>query len=103
MSQSETPDASNVARELESLERAVGALLEELDALRERVASAEDRSGTLEATLKASGVRPGESADLEGRLAELSRENEHLREVIQRAREKADRIRSRLIVMEDES
>jgi chromosome segregation ATPase len=92
-----------VARELESLERAVGALLEELDALRRRVASAEDRSGKLEATLKASGVRPGEAADLEGRLGELSRENEHLREVIKQARERADRIRSRLIVMEDES
>jgi chromosome segregation ATPase len=92
-----------VARELESLERAVGALLEELDALRRRVASAEDRSGKLEATLKASGVRPGEAADLEGRLGELSRENEQLREVIKQARERADRIRSRLIVMEDES
>ena len=103
MSESETPDAAAVARELESLERAVGALLEELDALRRRVATAEDRSGHLERTLQASGVRPGESADLEKRLTELAGENEHLREVIRRARERADRIRSRLIVMEDES
>ena len=103
MSQSETPDASAVGRELESLERAVGALLEELEDMRRRLAAAEDRGGKLEATLKASGVRPGEAADLEGRLAELSRENERLRDVISLARERADRIRSRLMVMEDES
>lgn len=103
MSESETPDAAAVARELESLERAVAALLEELDAMRRRVASAEDRSGHLQKTLEASGVRPGESADLEKRLTELTTENEHLRDVIQEARERADRIRSRLIVMEDES
>lgn len=103
MSESETPDGAAVARELESLERAVGALIQELDALRQRVAAAEDRSGELQQTLEASGVRPGESADLEQRLTDLTRENEHLREVIRTAREKADRMRSRLIVMEDES
>lgn len=103
MSKSETPDAAAVVRELEALERAVSALLEELDALRRRVAEAEDRSGTLERTLEASGVRPGESADLEQRLTELTDDNRHLREVIEKAREKADRLRSRLIVMEDES
>lgn len=103
MSESETPDAAAVVRELESLERAVSALLEELDALRRRVAEAEDRSGTLKATLEASGVRPGESADLEKRLTELTEDNRHLRDVIEKARGKADRLRSRLIVMEDES
>lgn len=103
MSESETADASAVARELESLERAVSALLEELDVMRRRVAAAEDRSGHLQKTLEASGVKPGESADLELRLTELTSENEGLRDVIQKARERADRIRSRLIVMEDES
>jgi len=103
MSESETPDAAAVARELESLERAVVALIEELDSLRRRVAAAEDRSGDLQRTLEASGVRPGESADLERRLSELTSENRRLREVIERAREKADHMRSRLIVMEDES
>lgn len=103
MSESETPDAAAVVRELEALERAVSGLLEELDALRHRVADAEDRSGTLERTLEASGVRPGESADLEKRLTELTEDNRHLREVIEKARQKADRLRSRLIVMEDES
>lgn len=103
MSESETPDPGAVARELDALERAVGALIEELDAMRRRVAEAEDRSGKLQKTLEASGVKPGEAADLEGRLTELTRENERLHEVIAQAREKADRMRSRLIVMEDES
>lgn len=103
MSESETPDTTVVARELESLERAVGTLLEELETLRRRLATSEDRSGQLEETLKASGVRPGEAADLEGRLSELTRENERLRDVIHQARERADRIRSRLMVMEDET
>ena len=103
MSESETPDAATLARELESLERAVGALLDELESLRDRVAAAEDRSGKLERTLEATGVRPGEAADLEERLTELTRENEKLRSVIGEAKKRADRIRSRLIVMEDES
>lgn len=103
MSESETPDAATLARELESLERAVGALLKELDSLRGRVADAEDRSGKLERTLEATGVKPGESADLEERLTELTRENAKLKKVIGEAKERADRIRSRLIVMEDES
>ena len=103
MSESETPDGGAVARELEALERAVGALIEELDALRKRVAAAEGRSGDLQRALEVSGVRPGESADLEGRLTELAEENERLRDVLQAARKKAERMRSRLIVMEDES
>jgi len=103
MSESGSPDSAAVARELESLERAVGALIEELDAMRQRVASAEDRSGVLEKTLKVSGVTPGKPAKLEERLTELSEENGHLREVIQEARDRAARIRGRLVVMEDET
>ncbi len=103
MSESGSPDGAAVAQELEALERAVGALIEELDAMRERVATAEDRRGKLEKTLAASGVKPGQPANLEERLGELSEENNHLREVIREARERAGRIRGRLIVMEDEA
>lgn len=103
MSESGNSDALAVARELEALERAVGTLLEELDAMRRRVAEAEQRSAGLQATLAASGVRPGESADLEKRLMELVTDNEHLHGVLEAAREKAGRLRSRLIVMEDEA
>ncbi|MFQ5529395.1 MAG: hypothetical protein ACE5FP_03525 [Gemmatimonadota bacterium] len=103
MSESESPDGAAVAQELEALERAVGALIEELDAMRQRVATAEDRRGKLEKTLRASGVKPGQPANLEERLGELSEENGRLREVIREARERAGRIRGRLIVMEDEA
>ncbi|MDH3296965.1 MAG: hypothetical protein OEM96_01630 [Gemmatimonadota bacterium] len=103
MSESGNPDSAVVARELEALERAVGALIEELDAMRQRVATAEDRRGKLEKTLKASGVKPGQPANLEERLGELSEENQRLREVIREARQRAGRIRSRLVVMEDEA
>lgn len=103
MSESASPDGAAVAQELEALERAVGALIEELDAMRERVATAEDRRGKLEKTLQASGVKPGQPANLEERLGELSEENNHLRDVIREARERAGRIRGRLIVMEDEA
>lgn len=103
MSESESPDNAAVAQELEALERAVGALIEELDAMRQRVATAEDRTGKLEKTLQVSGVKPGEPAMLEERLGELSEENVRLREVIRGARERATRIRGRLVVMEDET
>ena len=103
MSESGSPDSAAVAQELEALERAVGALIEELDAMRQRVATAEDRSGKLEKTLQSSGVRPGEPAHLEQRLGELSEENSQLRDVIREARERAGRIRGRLVVMEDET
>lgn len=103
MSESGSPDNAAVAQELEALERAVGVLIEELDAMRQRVATAEDRSGKLEKTLKITGVKPGEPARLEERLGELLEENVRLREVIKEAREHAARIRGRLVVMEDET
>lgn len=103
MSESGSPDSAAVARELEALERSVGVLIEELDAMRQRVATAEDRSGKLAEALKASGVQPGQPANLEEKLGELAAENKRLRSVISEARERAGKIRSRLIVMEDEA
>lgn len=99
----EAPDAAAVARELESLERAVGALIDELQEMRRRVSEAEERSGEVREALADSGARPGTPAEIQERLDELTRENEHLREVLSTARTKAERMRSRLIVMEDES
>jgi chromosome segregation ATPase len=82
MSESAPPDGVAVERELEGLERAVGSLLEELASLRERALGAED---------------------LERRLRELGDENARLRAVIEEARERAGRIRGRLLVIEDET
>jgi len=103
MSESGSPDSAAVTRELEALERSVGVLIEELDGMRQRVASAEGRSGKLEEALQASGVQPGQPANLEEKLGELAAENKRLRGVIGEARDRAGKIRSRLIVMEDEA
>ena len=89
MSESGSPDNAAVAQELEALGRAVGALIEELEAMGQRVATAEDRSGKLEKTLKITGVKPGEPARLEERLGELSEENVRLSKLLKEARNTA--------------
>ena len=79
MSESGSPDSTAVTLELEALERSVGVLIEELDGMRKRVASAEGRNGKLEAALKTSGVQPGQPANLGEKLGELAAENKRLR------------------------
>ena len=103
MSESAPPEGAAVERELEGLERAVGALLDELASLRVRTREAEARHRRLEDTLKASKVDGADPESLERRLRELGDENARLRAVIEEARERAGRIRSRLLVIEDET
>lgn len=103
MSESVPPDGAAVERELEGLERAVGSLLEELATVRERAQSAESRHRRLEETLRKSKVDGADPEALERRLRELGDENSRLRAVIEEARERAGRIRGRLLVIEDET
>ncbi|MGW8283439.1 MAG: hypothetical protein ACWGON_09085 [Gemmatimonadota bacterium] len=103
MSESAPPDGTAVERELEGLERAVRSLLEELAALRERAQGAETRLRQLEDTLRKSKVDGADPKALERRLRELGDENARLRAVIDEARERAGRIRGRLLVIEDET
>jgi predicted RNase H-like nuclease (RuvC/YqgF family) len=103
MSGSATPDRPALERELESLEKAVGRLLDELASLRRRAETAEAGHRRLEETLRRSRVDAGDPASLERRLRELSEENARLRAVLSEARERAERIRGRLIVIEDET
>jgi chromosome segregation ATPase len=103
MSESEPREGVTVEQELEGLERAVGALLDELGRLRLRAEAAEQKHERLESTLRQSRVESAEPEALEGRLRELSEENDRLNAVIEEARERAQRIRSRLIVIEDET
>ncbi len=103
MSESAPPDGAAVERELEGLERAVRALLEELTSLRERAQGAETRFRQLEDTLRKSKVDGADPKALERRLRELGDENARLRAVIDEARERAGRIRGRLLVIEDET
>ena len=103
MSESAPPDGVAVERELEGLERAVGSLLEEIASLRERALGAEARHRRLEGTLQNAKVDGTGPEDLERRLRELGDENARLRAVIEEARERAGRIRGRLLVIEDET
>ena len=86
--------------ELEALEAAVGRLLERYGELRDRVEEAENARDRLERTLSETGDDGGPPAA--ERLESLDRENRRLRETIEEARQRAARIRSRLIMMEDE-
>ena len=89
-------------RELEALEEAVDRLLEAYGDLRRRVEEAEVSRRRLVEAL--GGADPGEMTpeEAEERFRELAEENEELREVVREGRERAERIRSRLIMMEDE-
>ena len=103
MSESAPPDGATVERELEGLERAVGSLLEELASLRERAHGAEARHRQLEETLRKTKVDAADPEALERRLRELGDENSRLTAIIEEARERAERIRGRLLVVEDET
>lgn len=103
MSESAPPEGVAVERELEGLERAVRSLLEELTSLRGRARDAETRFRQLEDTLRKSKVDGADPQALERRLRELGDENARLRAVIDEAKERAGRIRGRLLVIEDET
>lgn len=103
MPESAPPDSAAIEQEISALEAGVGQLIRELTGLRERAAAAEREHGRLTGLLLKSGVDAGDPASLERRLRELSDENSRLREILREAKVRADRIRGRLIVMEDES
>ena len=103
MSESAPLEPGAVERELEGLERAVAALLDELAGLRKRAESAEARSARLEQSARSTDGDGPDAASLQRRLGELSAENARLNSVIEEARERAARIRSRLVVIEDEA
>ena len=92
----------DLAEELAALEQALKRLLEAYGDLQGRAERAEADLRRLADALE--GVDLGE-LDAEGaaeRLEELAEENRRLREMVREGRERAERIRSRLIMMEDE-
>lgn len=84
------------------LERAVGRLVEAYGDLRERVERTEAARSELTEALAAAGPEDLDPEEAERRFRELADENRRLREVVEEGRERARRIRSRLIMMEDE-
>ncbi len=101
MPESERPDRE---REIESafarLSAAVERVASEHEALRSGAARLESEYSSLRQAVGTSGGAGDE--DLEARLAHLAAENRRLREVLAEARTRAERIRSQLVVVEDE-
>jgi chromosome segregation ATPase len=92
-----------IERELGVLEEGVDMLVRELEKYKSRASVAEGEHARLTGLLERSGVDVSDPASLERRLQELTEENSRLKEVLREARTRAQRIRGRLIVMEDES
>lgn len=103
MPESAPPDPAAIERELKALEEGVGRLLREVADLRRRASDAEEKHTKLTGLLRKSGVELSDPGSLKQRLEDLTEENSRLKEIIREARTRADRIRGRLIVMEDES
>lgn len=103
-SESELPD-STPEGELRALEDTVDRLLEVLESVRDRAHEAEEAHEELRAALSrsAGGGEEGEEVPVEERLRRLTEDNERLRSILREGREKAERIRSRLVLLEDES
>jgi predicted RNase H-like nuclease (RuvC/YqgF family) len=103
MPESAPPDPAEIERELSALEAGVGRLIQEISDLRQRASTAEQQHERLTGLLSKSGVELSDPESLQHRLEELTEENSRLKEILREARVRADRIRGRLIVMEDES
>jgi chromosome segregation ATPase len=98
----EVPDrVSEVDAILDRLSEAVGRVASELESVTERAASCEGAYEKLRKAVKGAEGAPV-PANVEERLAQLNEENQRLRDVLEKARERANRIRTRLEVVEDE-
>jgi hypothetical protein len=103
MSDSAAPDASAVEEQISELEVIVGRLVEELQSWRSRAQTAETAHRQLQQALKGNPSSSENGGDFEVRLRGLAEENERLQGLLREGRSRAERIRSRLIVMEDEA
>ena len=102
MPESVRPEPDTVDQVLESLESSVGSLVERFAEVAERLKKMESEHSKLKNTLESSDLDLLDAEQFERRLTELADDNEQLRQVIKEARARAQRIRRRLIVLEDE-
>lgn len=92
----------DLAEQLSSLEGALEGLLKAYGELQRRVERAEDDRRRLADALEGADLDDVEAEGAAERFQELVEENRRLREMVKEGRERARRIRSRLIMMEDE-
>ena len=115
MPESEAPDAGadneamdpaagfpEVEQEVARLEAVVGSIVDGFDAMRGRAMAAEDNHRKLAEALRDTDLEDMAPTELQKRLEELAAENGRLRSAVAEARARAERIRSRLMLMEDE-
>ena len=101
---SDAAEASDLSLpEWDQLELAVRRLLEDHDALLQRVAAAEDRTTELELALRNVSAGELDPVTLAERARALESENQDLLDRLNRARESVQRILGRLRFVEEES
>ena len=101
MPESEGPKRQReIQQALDRLALAVDRISAEVGTTRQRAEQAESEYGQLREVVSGSGG--GASGDLEERLRFVAAENQRLRETLVQAKRKAERLRSRLAVVEDE-
>ena len=102
MPESVRPESDAVDQVLESLETSVGSLVERFAEVAARLQKMESEHSKLKNTLESSDLDMLDAEQFERRLNDLADDNKQLRQVIKEARARAQRIRRRLIVLEDE-
>ncbi len=102
MSESERRESGPVGEALDGLESAVERLIGRYAEMQRTLTRIESEHSRIKHSLRTASVDSMDARQFERRLAQLAEENEHLRDVIEEARERAVRIRGRLIVLEDE-
>lgn len=101
MPESAGPDAQrDVEHALDRLAALVDRVASEVEGAKRRAEGAESEYAELRAAVGSNGGP--DSGDLEERLKSVAAENRVLRATLVQARERAERLRSRLAVVEDE-
>ncbi len=94
--------AGDVSRELTRMEAAVESLLAGFEGMRNRALQAEENHRKLAEALRDTDVEAMAPTQLQTRLEELAEENRRLRAAVDEGCARAERIRSRLMLLEDE-
>ncbi len=94
--------AEDVSRDLTRMEAAVETLLAGFEGMRVRALQAEENHRVLAEALRDTDVEAMAPTQLQTRLEELAEDNRRLRAAVDEGRARAERIRSCLVLMEDE-